>query len=149
MARINSRVILPAVTGAVGALWVIAGLVNYGWWTDGRPTSGFFPVLVGGVLLLVSVFAVIREVRLTPPSYNLYDLYPLLAAVAVVLLALLIGFFPALTLYVLLWLKVFEKYRWLFSVLTTAVTAGAMYAIFALWLRVPFPQGLILDMVLR
>lgn len=147
MTRINSRIVLPIVTAAVGVLWIYVGLTYHGWYIEERPASGFFPSIVGVLLTFVSVLAVIKEMREDPPEFWVSHIHPLLAAVSVVVFALLIGFFPALTAYVFAWLKWYEKYSWKFSVATTAVTIAAVYGIFSMWLRVPFPVGWIIEMV--
>jgi hypothetical protein len=148
MKQISSRTILPVLTAALGILWTIVGFTQYGWFEAGRPLPGFFPIIVGVLTAGVSILAVLRERKASPPQFLLTHLYPLLAAVGVVLLAMLIGFFPALTLYVFGWLKGYEKYSWKFSVLSTAVTIGGVYGIFALWLKVPFPMGSLVMLVL-
>ena len=148
MRSFNSRILLPIVTTIIGVGWVYIGLRYHGWWIEGRAASGFFPTLVGGLLAAVSVMALISELKEEPPEFWVSHLHPLLAAVAVVVAALLIGFFPALTLYVFGWLKLYEKYSWRLSLGVTAVTTAGMYGIFSMWLRVPFPQGAILDLVL-
>lgn len=148
MKGFNSRLLLPIVTAIIGLAWVYIGLRYHGWWIEGRAASGFFPSLVGGLLALLSVMAIISELKEEPPKFFLFHVHPVLAAVLVVVTALLIGFFPALALYVLGWLKLYEKYGWRFSLSVTAVTTAGMYGIFYMWLRVPFPQGAILDLVL-
>lgn len=147
MVRVSSRVILPAITATLGVLWVVVGLFVYGWWIDGRPASGFFPTVVGFLLAVVSGMAIAGEFRSAPPGFFLYHAYPTLAAVSVVLAAMLIGFFPALAIYCFCWIRWFEKYSWRFSILLTVGTIGGVYAIFRLWLRVPFPGGLIAQLV--
>lgn len=147
MTRINSRVILPSMTTAVGVLWIFVGLTYHGWYVNDKPGSGFFPTIVGVLLVVMSIMAIVSESKEEPPEFLKSHLHPLLAAVAVVLLALLIGFFLALTLYVFGWLKVYEKYSWKISVTTTTITIAVVYGIFAMWLRVLFPAGLILEMV--
>ncbi|MCF7946046.1 MAG: tripartite tricarboxylate transporter TctB family protein [Spirochaetia bacterium] len=147
MKRLNSRVIFPIITGIVGVLWIIIGLTNHDWWVEGRPQSGFFPSIVGGLLLFISFLAVINELKEEKTVFLLSHIYPVLAAVGMVVLAQLVGFFPALILYVFGWLKWFEKYRLVFSTLTALITGAAMYGIFYMWLRVPFPEGLILKLI--
>ena len=149
MTHLNSRVFLPAVTACIGLVWVVVGIVFHGWWIDGRPGSGFFPSLVGGVLVLVSVITVWEELKGAPPTFNVSHLFPIAAVVAIILSVLLIGFFPALTLYVFSWLKWYEKYTGRFAALITVVTIASMYGVFSLWLRVPFPQGVILEAIGR
>jgi hypothetical protein len=46
------------------------------------------------------------------------------------------------------WLKYYEKYGWKTSLLTTAATIGLVYGIFAVWLRVLFPVGLLFERIL-
>lgn len=149
MQRINNRVILPFLTALLGGVWIFVGLSQYGWYTDGKPASGFFPTITGTLLVLMSILAIISESKLETPKFWKFHLYPVITAVAVVLLALLIGFFPALTIYVFGWLKWYEKYNMKTSVLTTVLTIAGMYGIFAMWLRVPFPAGIILEGILR
>lgn len=143
----NSRMILPSVTAVLGAVWVYTGLTFHGWWVDGRAQGGFFPSIVGGVLVFVSILAIINERRADPPEFWVSHVHPLLATIALVGMAMLIGFFPALLVYVLAWLHWYEKYSWLFSLTVTVVTVGLMYGVFAMWLRVPFPEGVILQLI--
>ena len=145
MTHLNSRVFLPAVTAFIGLVWVIVGIAYHGWWIDGRPGSGFFPSLVGGLLVFVSVITAWEELKESDPSFFPFHLFPIAAVVAIVLLVLLIGFFPALTLYVFSWLKWYEKYTGRLAALITVVTIASMYGVFSLWLRVPFPGGVILE----
>lgn len=141
----NSRLVLPAVTTSVGGMWVIIGLTKYEWYMDGNPGSGFFPTIAGALLVLMSIIAMLGERKEKPPAYHLYFAYPVIAAVGVVLLAMLIGFFPAMTIYVFGWLFWFEKYSLKLSLVSTVGTVGALYGIFAVWLRVPFPAGKLLE----
>ncbi len=145
MARANSRFVFPTIATAIGALWVAVGLSRYGWISDGKPSSGFFPVIVGALLAAIGIVAIVSELKIEPPRFFSVHLHPLLATVAVVVFALLVGFFPALSVYVFGWLKAYEKYTWRFSLLVTVVTIALVYGVFAAWLRVPFPRGFIMD----
>ncbi|MCF7915102.1 MAG: tripartite tricarboxylate transporter TctB family protein [Spirochaetaceae bacterium] len=147
MKRLKTRTILPALTALIGLVWVIVGLTKYGWWVEGRPQSGFFPAIIGGLLLFVSILAVMSEMKENPPQFLITHLYPILAAVGMVLAALLIGFFPALILYVFGWLKWYEKYNLFTAGLTTGITTALMYGVFYVWLRVPFPTGILVELL--
>jgi hypothetical protein len=141
MKKINTRLILPSVTTLLGILWTIVGIAKYGWWSEKGPTSGFFPIIIGALLALLSIFAIFKEKNVAAPVYVLKSIYPLLAVIGVIFAAMLIGFFPAMFLYLFIWLKLYEKYKLLFSSLTSIFTTGTMYGIFVMWLRVPFPTG--------
>jgi hypothetical protein len=115
---------------------------------NGKPGSGFFPVISGALLLAMSILAIIGEGKKDPPEFFLFHLHPLIAAIGMILLALIIGFFPALVLYAFGWLRWYEKYSWKTSILTTAIATISMYGIFAVWLRVPFPVGILFEGIL-
>ena len=143
MKNINSRIIFPSLTLLAGLVWVVMGLTQYGWWTDNKPGSGFFPSIVGIILFGISILAIVNEKKSEQPEYIRGHLYPLLAAVGIILAAMVIGFFPALVLFLFGWLKWFEKYSLKFALLTSGVTVLSLFGIFVLWLRVPFPMGII------
>ena len=148
MKQFNSRIIPPALITLLGVLWVVVGLTEYGWWGEKGPTTGFFPIITGALLAFVGVLAFNSERKQKAPKYHLANMFPLFGVLATVAAAMLIGFFPAMLLYVFLWLKVYEKYSLLFSTMVSVITTLAMYGIFALWLRVPFPAGVIMNAII-
>ncbi len=147
MKKINSRMILPALTFVTGIVWVVLGITKYGWWSDNGPASGFFPSIIGLILSGISILAILDERGKDSPGYFREHIYPLLAATGIIIAAMIIGFFPALMLFVFGWLKWFEKYSLRFSLVTGTITVLSLYGIFVLWLRVPFPAGLIYNAI--
>ena len=145
MIRFNSRMILPLTTSLLGAFWLVFGLLKYGWWGENGPQSGFFPAIIGSILLIVSILSIFISPSSAGPQFNFESFTPILAVIAVVMVAFLIGFFPSLTLFILLWMKFYEKYDWFRSVVTTVATIAVSYGVFSLWLKIPFPEGLILN----
>ncbi len=143
MKQFNSRAVFPLLTLLVGVLWFVLGIVQYGYWHDGRALSGFFPTLIGGGLAGISFLAFMAELKEGKPSFMMAYLHPVLAALGMVIMALLVGFFPALAIYLFTWLKWYEKYSVKVSAVTTVVTTAAVYGIFYMWLRVAFPHGLL------
>ena len=143
MKQFNSRAVFPILTLLVGAVWFFLGITQYGYWSEGRAMSGFFPTIIGGGLILMSVFAFLAELKAEKPSFILAYLHPVAAALGMVLLAMLIGFFASLALYIFCWLKWYEKYNLRLSLFTSVATTAAMYGIFGMWLKVPFPAGIL------
>ena len=146
--RINTRALIPVITFSLGLLWFAYGLTNYGWWGKNGPASGFFPAIIGVLLLGVSIIAFIDGIKNAPPEYLKASYHPLFAAVGTIGAAMIIGFFPALMLYILGWLKLYEKYGWKKSLSISIITTASCYGIFVMWLQVPFPAGLIFDRLL-
>jgi hypothetical protein len=145
--KINTRVVIPAITFCLGILWVVYGLTKYRWWDSNGPASGFFPSIVGVLLACVSIIAILDGRKLKPPTYLKASYHPLAAAIATVVSTLLIGFFPALFVYLLGWLKLYEKYGWKLSLSVSVITTLCCYGIFVLWLKVPFPMGFIVNTI--
>jgi len=144
--KINSRTIIPAVTFLLGLLWVFWGLKNYGWWEEG-PGSGFFPAIIGILLSGISIIAFMEGRKMAPPAYIPASFHPFMAAIGTILAAMVIGFFPALFLFILGWMRLYEKFPWIKAILTSVITIATVFGVFVLWLRVPFPAGLILDLI--
>ena len=64
-----------------------------------------------------------------------------MAGVGIFAVTFLIGLLPTLFLYVILWLKIFEKESWKNTILVLMVTAAISIGVFYLWLGVQFPMG--------
>ena len=144
--RPNTRVIIPAITFFLGLLWLFYGLKNYGWWDEG-PGSGFFPSIIGVLLSGISIIALLEGRKLEPPEYIKASYYPLLAAIATVIIAIIIGFFPAMFLFLQGWMRLYEKFSWKKSLPISIMTTALLYGVFAKWLMVPFPAGLIVNAI--
>ncbi len=146
--RFGMNQVIPLATAVMAGVFIWLGLTKYGFWSETKgPMSGFFPVVIASALMLVSIasfFQSFAEKKTVLPAINWL---PALAVVLIIGASLLIGMVPSLALYVVLWLRYFEKYDWK----TTLITTGAMMAIvigcFVLWLGVPFPQGLIYEAI--
>ncbi len=147
MKNLNSRIILPVLTMSAGILWFVMGVFVYTWWSDKGPGNGFFPAIAGLILAGISILAIKSERKEEKPHYIFAHIYPLLAVAGILILAMLIGFFPSLAIYMFCWLKMYEKYSIRFSLLVCFITTASMFGVFYLWLRVPFPQGLILNLI--
>lgn len=145
--KINSRAVIPVITFALGVLWFLYGLRFYGWWGDNGPASGFFPSIIGVILAGVSILAFLGARGKESPDYHKASFHPLLAALVTVGAALVIGFFPALFLYILGWLRFYEKFQWRKSLITAILTTALCYGVFVMWLQVPFPSGLVLNLI--
>lgn len=144
--KTNTRVIIPAITFVLGIIWVIYGLKNYGWWDKG-PGSGFFPSIIGMLISGISIIALLEGRKMEPPEYIKASYLPFIAAFATVGLAMIIGFFPAMFLFLQGWLKLYEKYSWKKSLPISVITTAILYGVFAMWLMVPFPAGFIFNAI--
>ncbi|MPN09199.1 hypothetical protein SDC9_156488 [bioreactor metagenome] len=142
--QITTKQILPLVTMAFATLFMTIGFTKLGFWDNvNGPESGFFPCIVGIVMILTSIIAFVQSFREGAPNYQFQDYWPLLGVLGIVLSAFIIGLVVAAILFVPVWLKVVEKEGWKNTLIVTAVMVAIVLGVFVFWLRVPFPVGLI------
>jgi hypothetical protein len=123
----------------------------------GYPGPGFFPVAVGGFLLLAAAGCLVQACRsrplvdgatpLTarPPAHKAGALVVLLVAYGLVLKPL--GFPAAIFLFVLAAIRLFGYRRWLTALPIAAALTVASHVAFVLWLKVPLPMGVLAELL--
>lgn len=132
----------------LGIIWTVSGL-RTGIWDRVTPGGGFMLVLVGIGLCIFSAMIVVQNLKSSrnfvgmSKSEKVTFLWILTAAVLCsVLMNYLLGTMITLTLFLLVWLKVFAKYSVIRTAVITVCTMGAIYCLFVLWLNVRFPTFL-------
>ena len=60
----------------------------------------------------------------------------------------IIGMLPSMTIFLLVWMKGVEKAPWSHTLIVTVGTMAVLIGVFAIWLQVRFPMGIILDTLL-
>ena len=137
---------IPLAMAAMAGVFLWLGLAEYGFWNDSKgPMSGFFPVVIAAALLLVSVATFFQSCAEKRPNLPVMNWLPAMGVVLIIGASLLLGMVPSLALYVVLWLRLFEKYDWKTTLITTTVIMAIVIGCFVIWLGVPFPQGLIYE----
>lgn len=140
--------LIPLLAVLMAGVFIWIGLAQYGFWSATKgPMSGFFPIVMATALLLVSGISFFQSFSETKPVLpSVSWLAP--TSVAVIMGAsLLIGMLPSLGLYVILWMRYFEKYNWRTTLITTVAIMSIVIGCFVLWLGVHFPQGLIYETI--
>jgi len=134
----------------LSAIWIVLGL-QYGFWEDGRPESGFIGVIFGTIVL---VFALIMGLRLLIRKdlkisfqFNKSSAIPVLAAVLCVVFIYLFGIAAAVFLFIALWMRFISKYAWKKTIIVSLIFTLFVYGVFRLWLHVPFPTGIVLELL--
>lgn len=149
MKKFNSKSLIALVLMAIAVVWIYLGVTEYGLWDPKNgPMSGFFPTIIGTVLLLASIVYFIRSFSMGPTKYDRSALYLMIAMVAIFVFSMLIGFLPTLLIFYIFWLKVMEKMPLKTIVISTIVVGAIVYGVFSVWLGVPFPEGLLFEMIL-
>jgi len=127
----------------VGLYFTIKGS-GYGFWYNSGPGGGFLPMVIGILLIVLSIYSFFRG---TTEKFKKLEFLAALKPFSGILLTLaginLIGFFPSVMLFIPIWLIIVEKYKLQKAVLIDVAVTGVMYSIFSVWLRVPFPSGIL------
>lgn len=139
---------VPAVTMFALAVLIYVGTTGLNLWDGITPGARFFPVIlavIGGALALALLAAQVAGIEKVTPDFptrggGLRVVATVLCLVALALGVPLVGFVPALALFVLAVLMVILRQKPVPSLLTAAFVAGAVHFVFAEWLSVPLPM---------
>jgi len=77
------------------------------------------------------------------PKYYSIELMVILGAVGVIAMTYIIGLIPSVILYIVIWLRYYEKTPWISTLKVTGFMSVIIIGAFVFWLKVPFPMGLL------
>ena len=147
--KFNSKSVVALACIAIAVVWMYLGITKYGLWDPKEgPLSGFFPTIIGGVLLISSALYFIRSFSMEGAKYEKGAIQLAIGMLVIFGASYLIGFLPTLLLFYIFWLRVMEKMPVRTIIISTVVMTAILYGPFSMWLRVPFPEGLLLEMIL-
>jgi len=142
------KIIIPAVSIVLGAIWVFYGLVNHGFWHPVRgPIAGFVPILIAVTLVVIGTIGLIQSFKEQEEPDRLENWTIVLAAASVFVITFLFGMLVSLMAFVFGWLKIYEKASWKQTISIMAIAFSIVFGAFVLWLRVPFPRGIIIETI--
>jgi hypothetical protein len=140
------KAIIPIATAAVGLVFLVLGFGTYGFWSEtSGPLPGFFPSIIGITLIGVSAIAFLQSLKDERQPVPVRNWFPAIAVFAIIVLTMLIGMLPSLALFLLFWIRFYEKYPWKTTIITSLVILAIVVGVFMFWLNVPFPRGIIFD----
>lgn len=147
--KFNSKSVVALACIAIAVVWMYLGITKYGLWDPKEgPLSGFFPTIIGGVLLIFSVLYFIRSFSMEGAKYEKGAIQLAIGMLVIFGVSYLIGFLPTLLLFYIFWLRMMEKMSVRTIIIATVVMTAIVYGTFSMWLKVPFPEGLLLEMIL-
>lgn len=147
--KIPTKVIVPVVTCAIGILFASIAFGQYGFWDSVamKPTKGFFPGIISIGLIALSVLAFINGLKSPTAEFRLINWYVPLAVLLIIAATYVIGMIPSLLIFVLLWLKVYEKQSWTTTIIALLIVSFIVIGCFRIWLDVQFPIGFIGELI--
>lgn len=138
-----SYYIMEIIFIIVGIISVFTGLTKHKFWIEKVPGGGFMPVVIGTLLIILSVLIVLKKDQKAKVKLSKKELIPIIAMIILLILTKVIGLLPSLLIIVLGMLRFVENYSWKNSIIISVVLMAIIYAVFSLWLKVPFPRGII------
>ena len=147
--KIPTKVIVPVVTCAIGILFASIAFGQYGFWDSVamKPTKGFFPGIISIGLIALSVLAFINGLKSPTAEFRLINWYVPLAVLLIIAATYVIGMIPSLLIFVLLWLKVYEKQSWTTTIIALLIVSFIVTGCFRIWLDIQFPIGFIGELI--
>ena len=137
------------VTCAIGILFASIAFGQYGFWNSVamKPTKGFFPGIISIGLIALSVLAFINGLKSPTAEFRLINWYVPLAVLLIIAATYVIGMIPSLLIFVLLWLKVYEKQSWSTTIIALLIVSFIVIGCFRIWLDIQFPIGFIGELI--
>lgn len=135
--------ILEVIFILLSAVYIYLGLTEYLFWIGDSPGGGFMPVIIGGILILLSILVILDKNNKKKFNLNIRAFIPVIVMLAILALNLLIGLLLSLTVMTFAWLKWIEKYSLKTSTTIALIMGILLFAMFRIWLKVPFPTGLL------
>lgn len=148
--RFGINQIIPVIAAIIAVVFVWLGLTKYGFWhAQQGPMSGFYPTVIGIGLFIMSIVGFVFSFKDKAPLFPIENWMAVISALAIIVATFFIGLIPSVGLYVIVWLRWYEKSSWKTTLITFAFIMAIVIGCFVLWLQVPFPRGMIFDAILK
>jgi putative tricarboxylic transport membrane protein len=147
----NADRVTAALLLALSVAFSAGALKYYSWGGPGGPGSAFLPFWLGAIMALLALAMLIRSFRTGDPGANwlpsgegLRHMLVVLAVTAAFVAALkVVGMVLGTAVFLVVLLRYLGRHRWWVTLAVAAAAAGFNYLVFARWLRVPFPEGML------
>ena len=147
--KFGIKQIMPLAVAALCVVFLYTGLTKFGFWdaTSG-PTPAFVPTIISVVLFIICILGFITSFKDKKESkFHKEEFLVIGAAILIIAATFLIGLLPSLAVFLVLWLKLVEKTPWKTTIIILLFLMALVIGVFVLWLGVPFPEGLIMDLI--
>jgi Tripartite tricarboxylate transporter TctB family len=141
--------ITAALLLALAVAFSAGALKFYPYSSEGGPGSGFLPFWLGVVMAALALLMLLRQPRTTglewlPDRKGATRVVAVIAAtIAFVAVLNVVGMVVGTALYLAALIRFLGRHRWWVALAVAAGAAGFNYLVFARWLRVPFPEGML------
>jgi hypothetical protein len=146
--KFGTKNILPIVTLIIGLLFSSLGFFKYGFWDKNIGTlPGFFPTIIGILLIAVSALAFFQSLKEENNYSRLENWYPVFAVFLIIASTFVFGMYLSLAAFLIIWVRVYEKCSWKTTIITFLLMFVIVFGAFGTWLNIQFPKGLIFNAI--
>ena len=140
-----------AVLLALAVGFSAAALKQYAYWGPNGPGPAFMPFWLGLVMAVLATLLLVGALRAKDPGEawlpsgdGLRRLALVLGAtIAYVALLNVLGMVIGTVLFLIVLMRVLDRCGWLLTLSVALATAASIYFVFARWLKVPLPSGVL------
>lgn len=144
MKKIRVKQILPLTLAGVAIIFAYIGITQLGFWhnVDG-PQPGFFPSIMAIIMFFTSMLSFIQSLKdINQPKFHKDELLVIASGAGIIAVTFIIGLLPSCLLYIIVWLRFFDKTPWKSTLIVSAVIMAIVVGVFQVWLGVQFPMGI-------
>jgi len=148
--KIPTKIIIPVVTFAIGLIFLITGVTQYGFWNSetARPTMGFFPIIIAVALVALSALAFVQALGQDKMvEFELQNWLVPIALLCIILCSYITGLVLAIVLFEIFWLRFYEKLSWKTTVIVLAIVLFIVDGCFQMWLGIELPKGFFINLI--
>jgi hypothetical protein len=147
----KADLVTSALLLACALAFSAGALKYYGYWGEGGPGPAFLPFWLGLVMALLALTMLIKSLKQKNageawlPQGEARKRVVAVIGITIVFVALLkvLGMVVATVLYLAVLMRYLGRISWPVTAAVSLGAAGVNYLVFAYWLRVPFPQGIL------
>lgn len=144
MKKIGMKQMVPIIFAGIAVIFAYIGITQLGFWHDvDGPQPGFFPTIMAIVMFLTSLLSLVQSLKESGElKFHRDELMVIASGAGIIAATYIIGLLPSCFIYILIWLRVFEKTPWKSTITVAVVIMAIAIGVFQVWLGVQFPMGI-------
>jgi hypothetical protein len=136
---------------ALAVAFSAGALKQYDYWGANGPGPAFLPFWLGLVMALLATLLLVGAMRSSDPGADWLPtgegrrrlVLVMVATIVFVALLNVIGMVVGTVLFLIVLMRFLDRCAWPLTLMVSVATAAFVYLVFARWLRVPLPVGVL------
>lgn len=142
MKQKSLKFVFPLSLLVLGLVWIFVSITDLGIYGS-EPKAGFFPLIMAVIMIIIAAIDLMYTFKIGKSTFSYMQFLPIIGLFGVIACSYLLGTIPSLGIFLLLWMRVFEKYSWKVTLITTSITLLFIWGVFDVFVSVNFQTGLL------